>query len=746
MSIPPSNTPQSPHPDQPAFPTSHPEDPGKVDDLNLGVLLANLWEGRYLILGAIVVFMLIGSLYAFTAAKVYQVEALLQTETQKTYGNQPTDFTKMEGLYSLPTVAQGEIEIIKSNLILGRVVMNLNLDVQAAPHKRSIFYRLFAGKTGQPKIDVEAFIVPDAVRGTPFTVIAQAGGGYVLQAPDGATLAQGLPGERVNANYHGNPIQLKIRSLRGKPGQRYTLALNPMFDAITDLRLSLQVEERGKNAYTSSNILWLSLNSGDPDRGAQILNELLNQYIRQTVERKAGESAKGLALLENQRPILQSQLAEAESRLNEYRRANGVVDSAKEGELYLMTGSALGTQISALQQRREELLRTYTEQSDVVVTLDQQIAQLRRESGNVNNKVAALPRTQQEVVRLSRDVQVKSELYTSLLSSIQQLQNTLAGSVGNARVVDYAIPSYDAIAPKKKVLMILFLFLGSVVGTGLTILQRLFRRGIEDHRIIESKLGLPILVTIPHSEAQRTHNRAKHKHGLGQHLLALHDPEDMAAESIRSLRTVLHFTMEKAQNRIVLVTGPSPEIGKSFVSSNLAVVLARAGGKVLLVDSDMRKGNLHRAFGLNRRAGGLAEVLAGRADWKASVKSTEIPGLGLLTTGILPADPLILLMSSNFDQFTSEVSQAYDFVIFDAPPLLPVTDALIIGSKADTILMVAKYGAHPLDELRTCMNRMRGLGDRLKGCVFNDIKLIGVGNLYGYYKYEFDYKYKREEG
>jgi len=735
--------PRSPRPNQVESFSRPPAGSEKTDEFNLGEWVANLWESRYLILGSVACFLAVGILYALNAAPVYQVEALLQTETQKNYGNQNSQFTKMEGPYSLPTVAQGEIEILRSNLILGRVVESLGLDVESGPILTPVIGKLLAGNAAKrPRINIESFVVPERLRGTFFRLISLPGGSYQWNAPDGSPLAQGKPGDRVSATYQGNAMSLKVRHLQGKPGQAFSLVVNPMLDAINDLRLSLQVEERGKNAYISSNIIWLSLRAGDPERGAEILNTILNQYIGQTIERKAGESSKALGLLQNQRPILQAQLAEAESRLNDFRRRSGAVDSVREGDLYLQQGSHLETQISDLRQKRQELLRTYTEQSDLVITTDRQIAHLQAEARKVEGKVTALPGTQQEIVRLSRDAQVKSEMYTSLLNSIQQLQTTLAGSMGNARVVDQAIPSFDPIAPKKKMLVVLFLFMGFVVGTGLAVLRRVLRRGIEDHRIIEAKLGLPVLVTIPHSETQGTLDRAIQEKAPGLHLLTIQDPEDLATESLRSLRTVLHFTMEKSINRVILVTGPSPDIGKSFVSTNLGAVLAQAGGRVLLVDADLRKGTLHRSFGINRRAGGLSEVLSGRADWKSVVRKTDIAGLSLISTGVLPPDPLVLLMSSGFSEFTAQVSEAFDFVIFDAPPLIPVTDAIVIGSKVEAILLVAKYGAHPLDELRLCQNRLKDLGDRLKGCVFNDIKLVGVGGLYGYYKYDYHYKYR----
>lgn len=726
---------------------SYPMGPEKPDEFNIGEMFGNLWDGRWLIFGSIFLFIAAGLVYIYSIAPVYQTEALLQTETPKNFGAQNTpEFTKLEGIYAQPTVAQGEIEILKSNLVLGGVVQALKLDLVAGPVLPPVLGRLLMlDPVNRPQIVVDSFQVPDALRKVPFTLVNLTGNGYSLKGPDGSTLGVGLVGQKVTLDYHGYPVSLQVQSLRGKPGQAFSVALNPQLDAINDLRLRLQVEERGKNTYESANILALTLTAGDPFMVAQTLNEILHAYLRQAIERKVGDSSKALKLLEAQLPVVQAQVADAETRLNSYRRQYGAVDVPREGEMYLQQGSSLDSEISALRQKKQELLRTFTEKADVVVTVDEQIAHLMAEAKRNDEKVTALPLTQQEVVRLTRNAQIKSDQYTSLANSIQGLQNTLAGAVGNARVVDFAIPPHDPISPKKKVLMTLFLFLGAVVGFSLSALRRILHRGIEDHRVIESKLGWPILVTIPHSGAQRSHDRAIGKRVHGHHLLAANDPDDLATESFRSLRTALHFAMEGAATGTVMVTGPAPQIGKSFVSSNLAVVLAQGGGRVLLVDADMRKGSLHRTFGIEKRLGGLSEVLGGRLDYAQVCQKTQVPGLSLITTGALPADPLVLLMSPAFAAFVTQVSAAFDFVVFDATPLLAVSDALIIGSKTDSILMVAKYGAHPLDELRTCQKRMKALESRMKGCVFNDIKLVGMRAVYGYYKYDYSYSYSRHD-
>jgi tyrosine-protein kinase Etk/Wzc len=727
--------------------TTYPGHPDRGEEFNLAEMLGNLWDGRWLIIGALFLCVSAGLVYVFSVTPVYQLDGLLQTEAQKSYGAQGQEFTKMEGVYAQQTVAQAEIEILRSNLVLGRVVSILNMDLEAEPILTPVVGPLIQRHSAnRPMIEVESLELPDSLRGTVFKLVARGGGEYTWLTPDGMVLGKGRIGEKAVADYLGSQVKLKIRALGGKPGQAYSVKLTPVLEAIAKLRLALTVEERGRNANMPSNILGVSLLAPNPVLGARILNEVLNQYIRQAIERKSGESSKALDMLLAQRPVLQAQLSEAEGRLNGYRQHSGAVDTQREGEVYLQAGSNIDAQITTLRQRRQELLRTYTEKSDQVTTIDQQIAHLQGESRRVAAKVTELPRAQQEVVRLTRDVQLKSEAYTTLQTSIQQLQNTLAGSLGNARVVDYAIPDMDAVKPRKKVLMALFGFIGILLGVGAAYLRKMLQRGIEDHRVIESKLGLPVLVTIPHTEAQRKFTRDSHKHLPGHHLLAVGEPEDMATESLRSLRTVLHFTMEGVDNRLVMITGPAPGVGKSFISTNLAAVLAQGGARVLLVDADLRRGSLHRSFGIKGRAGGLAESLLGRADWQTMVKETGIPDLDLLSTGVLPSDPLVLLMSPLFGQFTAKASAEYDFVIVDAPPLLPVTDALVIGSKVDTILLVAKYGMHPLDEIRTCQTRLGNLGGRLKGCVFNDIRLVGYKGLYGYYKYEFDYKYRRGEG
>jgi len=724
-------------PDTPASMTYSPNATDSEGEVSLRELIANLWEGRYLILGALLLALMAGGYYVWRKSPTYAVNAMLQIEDKK--GSKGgVAMLALEGMFSQNTVAQAEIEIIKSNLVLGRAVQALSLDIQTTPD-----FNRFVGdapvrhRADAPELVVERFELPEYQRGRVFRVIALEGGVFNLETYKGEKLATGKVGDDIQATYQDQPLRLRVQRLVGPPGQAFYLSRQPMLMAIQGLRGSLQIVEKGKQ----TNILALTFEHRNPVVGAEILNEIVNQYVAQNIGRKAEEASKTLGFLQEQMPQLKGKLEVAEERFNQYRRSSGSVDLPEEAKLLLRQSVELGGQVLVLKQKRQELLRTYREGADVVATLDQQLAKLAGESELVESKVRGLPGTQQEAMRLMREVQVNGDLYTALLNNVQQLQITKAGEIGNARIVDHAMPSLGPIRPQKPTVIAFAGMLGLFVGMGLAILRRALHRGVEDPRLIESRLGLSVVVTVPHSTVQTEVRKALERREGVTHLLALEHPGDLAIESLRSLRTSLHFTMLDAQNRVVLITGPSPSIGKSFLSSNFATVLAQTGNRVLLVDGDLRKGTLHLPFGLVQRGQGLSAVLSGDKTWQEVICPTEIPGLDLITSGVLPPNPSELLMSSRLPDFIKAVSGAYDLVIIDAPPVLAVTDPVILARQAGTTLLLVKAKVHGLDEIRAALQRFEQAGIKVNGCIFNDVPEVKAG--YRYYRYVYHYGYKK---
>jgi tyrosine-protein kinase Etk/Wzc len=720
-------------------PSRRPKPPDEGEDTELFPWLADLWEGRFLVIASVALFLSLGLFYAWWAPPIYQNEAMLQIQAKK---ERPPDtaFAKMESIFSEPVEAAGEIEIIRSNLVLGRTVEALALDVVAEPEVMPLIGAALERRKANPaQLEIESFEVPKPIRGVAFRITTLPGGGFQWSAPDGAVLGKGGPGEELKATFAGEPLKLKVRGLTANPGQKFLLTARPMQEAIDELRQDLDVAERGK----LTNILGLTLRGPNPTKCPVILNQVMDQYVRHKLERRLETISKAQSILQGKMPELKAQLEAAESRLNQFRSRSGSVDLSREADVFLSQSAALTSQVSTLKQKREELLRTYKENSDVVVTLDQQLGKLQQELNHIDSRVRVMPGLQQEVVRLSRDVQVATELYTALLNNAQQLQIASAGDMGNVVVVDRATVNLDPIAPKKSVLLMLSLVVGLGAGGGAAMLRRAIRRGVEDHRIIEAKLGLPVFVTVPHSKAQRIHDETIQRSVDGLHLLAAQDSGDLAVESLRSLRTMLNFYMKDALNPVILISGPSPMIGKSFISANFACVLAQAGSSVLLIDGDLRRGKLHKYFGLKNRLNGFSNVVSGQQEWETVVQVSGVEGLDLISTGLLPPNPSDLLMTPRVATFLEQVSKNYDYVIVDAPPVLPVTDATILGSHAATVLMVAKFGQHPLDELRAAHKRFESHGIRVKGCIFNDIKPVGFGGNYRHYNYIYNYELKK---
>ena len=700
--------------------------------------VTDLWEGRYLAVGCMALFLAAGALLTWRATPMYQSEALLQIQGKKPLSSDPA-FAKMEGLFSETGDAAAEVEILKSDLILGRTVKTLGLDISAEPKRLPLFgAALGRHQDDPPRIKVELLQIPDRLLGKTFRVTVLPDGSFQWHSPSRGLLASGKPGEPLSAVLNGEIIKLTVQALSAKSGQDFLVVRRPLPSAIGDLRARFEAAERGK----LTNVIGLSYKDTSPSACIEVLNALVNQYIQYKIERKSGDANQTRALLEEKIVPLKAQLDAAELRLNQFRSRYGSVDLTREAETLLLQTASLGTQISSLEQKKQEALRIYRENSDVVATINKQIQKLKDEGGQITARIHGLPGTQQEVVRLSREVQVNTDLYTALLNNIQQLQIAGAGEVSNVAVVDQATANPEPIGPKPSLILAFCGTLGVSVGIGLTMLRQLLRRGIRDHRLIESDLGIPVLVTIPHSRDQEKHSAALRSGQEGTHLLAVQSPDDLAIESLRSLRTSLLFTLKDELPRTLMVTGASPSVGKSFVCANLAIMFAQTGARVLLVDSDLRRGNLHRYFGLKSRLDGLSNVLSSRTDWKQAARPTEFPCLDLMSTGIIPPDSAQLLLSPRFGNFVAEASLAYDYVIFDSPPLLPVTDAAIIGSFVSTVLLVAKYGQHPLEELRACRQRVEDHGFRFGGCIFNDIEPTGLGYGYQDYRYAYHYKYK----
>ncbi len=689
----------------------------------LSELFITLVESWKLILAAILLATLVALAYIQLAKPVYRAEALLQVERQAQGIGALSD---LSNFFKEESAIVSEFQIIKSRMVLGEVVDQLGLDITATA-------KGFFGGGGPIRVD--AFNVPESQDGKPFTLVSGRQGRYKLLGPDNQIVLQGRVGELSQTNFADGVVELFISRMDAEEGDKYELRKQRLLDTVKQLRRDLHVDEMGKD----SGIVRLSIEGTDPDKITQLVNAIANVYVRQNVERKSAEAEKTLAFMEVQLPILRDQMENAEAGLNSYRLERGTINLPLETQSLLQQAVGLEAKLSELATNREELLLRFQPKHPRIAALDAQMNSLRRELEKIDKRAQSLPGTQQELLRLSRDAQVSTTLYTALLNKAQELKVVKAGTVGNVRIIDPALQPYVPVKPVKGFIILLGILLGALSGVVIAVILKRLHGGVEDPEQIE-QLGLPVYATVPNSRKQHELNRKMRHANSATSVLAAEVPDDLSVESLRSLRTSLHFAQLDAKNDIIMITGPSPGAGKSFISANLAVVLARSGKRVLLVDGDLRKGRLHAMFGIGRQ-GGLSELISGDLTIEEVIHESGVDDLDLIPTGALPPNPSELLLHENFALALEQIAPFYDHILIDSPPVLAVSDASVIGRLAGASLLVLKDGQHPLREIEQSLKTLQHAGVNLRGAVFNKMGLLNSQFGYGrYYGYSYDYK------
>ncbi len=288
--------------------------------------------------------------------------------------------------------------------------------------------------------------------------------------------------------------------------------------------------------------------------------------------------------------------------------------------------------------------------------------------------------------------------------------------------------------------MILSLFVGGFIGVLIALIRNMLRSGIKDSTEIENNLDLPVYATVPRSPVQESRiNILKKKKNIP--ILAVKNSDDIAIESLRSMRTAIHFALSSAKNNLIMISGPAPEVGKSFISTNLATILAQSDKRVLIVDADLRRGYLHKYFNYDTQPG-LTELLNGQHSLETVIRNTEVPGLSVISKGKSPTNPSELLSSAQFKNVLEQLSEKFDHVIIDTPPVLAVTDGIIISQYTGVNLVIARYAKTQMKELELTINRFEQAGVKVNGFILNDIQRT-AGSGYGY-NYAYAYKANKE--
>ncbi|MEY7678697.1 polysaccharide biosynthesis tyrosine autokinase, partial [Klebsiella pneumoniae] len=653
----------------------------EANELELGRIVGELIDCRKLIIGITTGFTVIAVLYALMATPIYQANALIQVE-QKQGNAILSSLSQMlpDGqLQSAP-----EISLLQSRMILGKTVDDLNLQTQVEKEYFPIIgkgiSRILNNKNESIKID-KLYIERKEDSTDPEIIITIKDDKHFTVEGDGFKV-DGIKGEMLDKD----KLRILITEINAEPGASFEVKYLSRLKAINNLLEAFNVSDQGKD----TGMLGLTLTGTDPNLISKTLNSIANNYLEQNVERQAAQDAKSLDFLNQQLPKVRADLDIAEDKLNSYRKEKDSVDLSMEAKSVLDQIVNVDNQLNELTFREAEISQLYTKEHPTYKALIEKRQTLQQEKTKLNKRVSGMPSTQQEVLRLSRDVESGRAVYLQLLNRQQELSIAKSSAIGNVRIVDDSITDPKPIKPKKILICIIGFILGLFFSVALIMLRFLLRRGIESPEQLE-EMGINVYASIPVSEwLLKASDKRKRKNNESDKLLAVENPTDLAVEAIRSLRTSLHFAMLEAKNNVLMISGASPNAGKTFVSTNLAATISLANKSVLFIDADLRKGYVHKMLG-NEGKSGLSDILSGQANVEETIISVPDGQFDYIGRGQVPPNPAELLMHPRFEKLLAWASAKYDLVIIDTPPILAVTDAAIIGRYAGTTLLVARF-------------------------------------------------------
>ncbi|HYS66808.1 MAG TPA: polysaccharide biosynthesis tyrosine autokinase [Paraburkholderia sp.] len=740
----------------------------------LNLMRDHIWE----ILATTAILLMLAGLYLLIAPKIYSADVLVRVDPPE----QNALGIALQNQETLPPPAPSpvtEMAVMRSRSVLGPVIERYRFDVTVTPHTIPLLGDIVArfAKPGEPaapwlglksfawggeSVQVGALEVPGDLEEEKLTLVALEGGAYELRAPSGDVLVEG----RVGTVAKANDVSVLIKQLAARPGTRFTVIRWNALDALKRFDGLVKVTDKVKD----SGLLEIEYSDKSSSKSAEVANALGQQYLATAIASRQANDTQTLAFINGELPRLLADLKKTEAALKSFRSSSQSMQPGTEAQAYLQGGLDLDRQIAGLQLQRTQLLERYKPDSRWVQSIDTQLDQLKAAKAQFDNRFGGMPASERESVDLLRAQKVAETIYLGMVQKAEQLQVRRASTTGGAHIVDPAIVPYRPVKPKPIVVLPAGLALGVISGVLLVFMRRHVMIGVTDPQYVERRLSVPVFGEVLFSQQQALLNpnssgvtRKPLPAGGGRstlpfqrgapriepllsanqgdaadpfntssnRVLAARFPYDPSVEALRAVRTAMVRDLVRTRNNVVMVIGPTPSAGKSFVAANLAVLHAEIGARVALIDADMRRGHLASFFKQSNREG-LSEVLAERMPLRNALRHTCIEGLSFLACGARPENPAALLMKPHFKDVLERLGNQFDLVIIDTPPFLAVTDASIMASEAGASLLVLRSGMQSEQEIADTVKKMDRADGRIAGAVFNGIPLRPSTRNYGY--------------
>lgn len=497
------------------------------------------------------------------------------------------------------------------------------------------------------------------------------------------------------------------------------------------------------------------------DTSLDARQSLISQNVQMYTQKLAELRLKMLELESSRKMILSARdNVDAQETLPEVRDSNVVqqirvtyVDLTKTlAELETAYGEkhpkieALRSKITKVRQEYlSEIAKLLKANENRYLALQDNEAALNKMLNREKRDAIELSRLEVEYRPLARETDDTLNLYK--LITQRQKETGLTGLVkaNNVRIMDVAVPNESPVKPRPFANVSLAVFVGLMLGVGAAMGMEALDNTIKSQEEVENLLAVPVLGMLP-LIGDKTVGRSSPELQQQRDLSVFHDLRSAAAEACRSIRTNLMFLSPENPLRSFVVTSPGPEEGKTTTAINLAITMAQAGGRILLVDTDLRRPRIHRAFGLKNSLG-LSNAVVGEKPLEEVIFSSSVPNLDICPCGPIPPNPAELLHTRRFKEIMAEFARRYDRVIFDSPPTSAVTDPVVVGHLADGVVLVVRAGHTTREAAAFARRQLDDAKARLLGCIVNQVSPTDSYYNYYYRRYQYGGYYgPREEG
>jgi len=486
----------------------------------------------------------------------------------------------------------------------------------------------------------------------------------------------------------------------------------------------------------NTRLVKVTVDHNDPVKAALVANKVSEIYRGENLARKLRATEDAVAFLNNEVISFKQRVKDSENALQRYKEANALTDMPTEG--FLERKRKLEVEVNDLETKLAELKKKYGEKHPSIRDVQSQLEAIRSKIHEEDDKTLKLHKTLIQFNVLMREVESNKSLLENLLQRSKETNLSQSIKTNNIEVIEYAYPSLSPVKPRVRLNIGLAVVIGLIAGIGMAFLLESLDNTLKSPEDVEHHLQLPFLGFIPSVQ------RKEAKKAADIDLITFDQPKSTIAEAYRAVRTAVMFATPGAPARIITVSSSNPKEGKTTTASNLAIVMANAGDRVLLIDADMRKPRIHKTFGVDNTHG-LSNVLVGSERVDTVVKPTKVPHLSIIPCGPIPPNPSELLHSKKMTDLLGELSGKFDRIIFDAPPISAVTDSVILGAISDGVVLVIQSGKTPREACAYARQKVLDAHGKFLGVILNNVALHKDAYYY-YYYYRYNYSYYGEEG